>query len=34
MNDYTSQWKKIEDFQKKGLTKSALAEVDKIYSSG
>ncbi|MEO9004974.1 MAG: hypothetical protein ABI288_09565, partial [Ginsengibacter sp.] len=32
MDDYASQWKKIENFQKKGLTKSALAEVEKIYS--
>ncbi|HEY9340980.1 MAG TPA: MG2 domain-containing protein, partial [Hanamia sp.] len=30
--NYTSQWKKVEDFQKKGLTKSALEEVDKIFS--
>jgi len=32
MEDYTSQWKKVEDFQKKGLTKSALGEVDIIYN--
>src|SRR6185437_1492206 len=32
MNDYISQWKKVEDFQKKGLTKSALEEVDIIYN--
>ena len=32
-NNYTSQWKKINDFISKGLTKSALTEVDKIYSS-
>jgi uncharacterized protein YfaS (alpha-2-macroglobulin family) len=32
MSDYASQWKKVEDAQKKGLTKSALAEVDKIYN--
>src|SRR6185503_20570732 len=33
LNDYTSQWEKVDQFQKKGLTKSALAEVDNIYSS-
>ncbi|HEY8661664.1 MAG TPA: MG2 domain-containing protein, partial [Hanamia sp.] len=33
MYDYFSQWKKVEEFQKKGLTKSALTEVEKIYSS-
>ncbi len=33
MTDYAPSWQKIEDLQKKGLTKSALAEVDKIYSS-
>ena len=32
MDDYTSQWKKVDDFQKKGLTKSALGEVDIIYN--
>lgn len=32
MDNYPSQWKKVEEFQKKGLTKSALIEVDKIYS--
>ncbi|MEO8960547.1 MAG: hypothetical protein ABI325_01615, partial [Ginsengibacter sp.] len=32
MDDYSFRWKKIEDFRKKGLTKSALAEVEKIYS--
>jgi hypothetical protein len=32
IESYTSQWKKVEDFQKKGLTKSALGEVNKIYS--
>jgi len=32
MNDYASQWKKVDDFQKKGLTKSALGEVDIIYN--
>ena len=31
MNDYTSQWKKVDDYQKKGLTKCALEEVDKIF---
>ena len=31
-NDYTSQWKKIDDLVAKGLTKSALAEVNKIYN--
>ncbi|MEO6837980.1 MAG: MG2 domain-containing protein, partial [Ginsengibacter sp.] len=33
MKEYASEWKKVDDFQKKGLTKSALAEVDKIYSN-
>src|SRR5665647_3409641 len=33
MDDYFSQKKKVEEFQKKGLTKSALTEVEKIYSS-
>ncbi len=33
MTDYAQSWQKIEDLQKKGLTKSALAEVDKIYTS-
>ena len=31
--DYSAQWKKIDDFINKGLTKSALTEVDKIYYS-
>jgi hypothetical protein len=31
MSDYTTQWKKVEEFEKKGLTKSAKAEVMKIY---
>ncbi|MEO6221090.1 MAG: alpha-2-macroglobulin, partial [Ginsengibacter sp.] len=31
-DNYTTQWKKIDDLVSKGLTKSALAEVDKIYS--
>ncbi|KAA9041544.1 alpha-2-macroglobulin [Ginsengibacter hankyongi] len=30
--NYASQWKKIDDLVGKGLTKSALAEVNKIYS--
>jgi hypothetical protein len=30
-NNYIQNWKKVEDFEKKGLTKSALAEVLKIY---
>jgi hypothetical protein len=32
-SDFTMQWKKVDDFVAKGLTKSALTEVDKIYSS-
>ena len=32
MDEYTSQWKKTEELQKKGLTKSALEEVNNIYS--
>ncbi|MEO6134515.1 MAG: alpha-2-macroglobulin, partial [Ginsengibacter sp.] len=32
MNDYLSDWKKVEAFQKKGLPQSALAEVEKIYT--
>ncbi len=32
MSDYSFQWKKIDDFVNKGLTKSALTEVDKIYA--
>ncbi len=31
MNDYLPQWKKVEDLEKKGLTKSAKEEVIKIY---
>ncbi len=31
-NDYASQWKKVENLQKKGLTKSALQEVENIYN--
>jgi hypothetical protein len=29
---YDMQWKKVENFQKKGLTKSALQEVENIYN--
>ncbi|MGH2563244.1 MAG: hypothetical protein ACRDE5_01945, partial [Ginsengibacter sp.] len=32
-DDYATQWKKIDSFVDKGLTKSALTEVDKIYNS-
>ncbi|MEO8109505.1 MAG: MG2 domain-containing protein, partial [Ginsengibacter sp.] len=32
-DNYNVQWKKIEDLVNKGLTKSALSEVDKIYTS-
>ncbi|GAB2826927.1 alpha-2-macroglobulin family protein [Ferruginibacter profundus] len=31
-NDYLKNWKKVEDLEKKGLTKSALAEVMTIYT--
>ncbi|HSV10483.1 MAG TPA: MG2 domain-containing protein, partial [Hanamia sp.] len=31
-SDYNTQWKKVENFQKKGLTKSALQEVETIYN--
>ncbi|MEO8855050.1 MAG: hypothetical protein ABI359_14800, partial [Ginsengibacter sp.] len=31
MEDYSSQWNKVENLQKKGLTKSALQEVGNIY---
>ncbi len=31
-SDYDMQWKKVENFQKKGLTKSALQEVENIYN--
>ncbi len=31
-NDYIKNWKKVEDLEKKGLTKSALAEVVSIYN--
>ncbi|HNA17378.1 MAG TPA: hypothetical protein PK678_12695, partial [Ferruginibacter sp.] len=30
--DYTAEWKKAEGLEKKGLTKSAQAEVSKIFS--
>jgi len=30
-SNYSSEWKKVDDLVSKGLTKSALAEVDKIY---
>ncbi len=33
INDYKADWKKVEDFEKKGLTKSALAEVMKIFDA-
>lgn len=29
--EYTTQWKKADDLVKKGLTKSALEEVNKIF---
>lgn len=32
MDDYTTQWTKTEELQKKGLPKSALEEVNKIYN--
>ena len=31
-NDYTANWKKVEDLAKKGLTRSALKEVMNIYT--
>lgn len=31
-NEYLKNWKKVEDLEKKGLTKSALAEVINIYN--
>ncbi len=31
--NYEAQWKKTEELQKKGLTKSALAEVENIYAA-
>lgn len=31
INDYKANWKKVEDFEKKGLTQSAKEEVSKIY---
>lgn len=33
IDDYSSQWEKMGQFQKKGLTKSALAEVENIYNA-
>lgn len=33
IDDYSSQWEKVDQFQKKGLTKSALAEVENIYNA-
>src|ERR1017187_4288176 len=33
VNEYTSQWGKIDDLVNKGLTKSALEQVNKIYES-
>jgi uncharacterized protein YfaS (alpha-2-macroglobulin family) len=32
-NEYISQWQKVEQLQKKGLTKSALEDVEQIYRS-
>src|SRR6185312_12953817 len=32
-NDYAAQWKKVENLQKQGLTKTALQEVENIYNS-
>ncbi len=32
-NNYDAQWKKVDDFVNKGLTKSALDEVNKIYET-
>src|SRR6185312_12984224 len=32
-NEYISQWQKIEQLQKKGLTKAALEDVEQIYRS-
>lgn len=32
-NDYVPQWKKVENLQKNGLTKTALQEVENIYNS-
>lgn len=31
-SNYDAQWKKVENFQKKGLTKTALQEVENIYN--
>ena len=33
MNNYNNEWKKVDDLVSKGLTKSALTEVDKIYNT-
>jgi hypothetical protein len=33
MDGYISQWEKVDQFKKKGLTKSALGEVENIYSN-
>ncbi len=33
MEEYNSQWNKVAQFQKKGLTKSALAEVESVYNA-
>lgn len=33
INDYKADWKKVEEFESKGLTKSALAEVMKIFDA-
>ena len=32
INNYETAWKKVENFTKKGLPKSALGEVKKIYT--
>ncbi|HEU5366670.1 MAG TPA: alpha-2-macroglobulin, partial [Hanamia sp.] len=32
INDYALHWKRVENFEKKGLTKSALQEVENIYN--
>ena len=32
-DNYTMQWRKIDDLVSKGLTKSALAEISKIYNA-
>ena len=33
MNNFISEWKKVDELVSKGLTKSALTEVDKIYNA-